>query len=72
MSAAIGALPVLLRGIVGHRKEYLQELAVSDLSRIVSDLDRFGVAGEAGADDLVMGGYRVAAGESGQHPIDAV
>ena len=56
LRADIRSLPVQLRRIVRHGEEYLQELAIADSLRIVGDLDRFGVAGGAGADGRVAGG----------------
>src|SRR6266850_2214428 len=38
LRSAVRSLAVQLRGIVGDRKEYSQELAQGDLRRIVSDL----------------------------------
>ena len=52
----IGPLPVELRRIVRCVEEHLEQIAVRDLRRIVSDLHRFRVPGRPGTHDLVLRG----------------
>ena len=54
LRADVGSLLVELRRIVRDREEDLEQLAVRDARRVVDDLDRLGVTGPAGADDLVV------------------
>src|ERR1700691_4828506 len=61
----IGALIIQFGRIVRNREINLQNLAVGNLLRIVSDLNRLGVTGPFGADHLVMGGFLLAAGIPG-------
>jgi hypothetical protein len=59
---AVGTLAVELRRIVDDREEDLQQRPVAHLLRVVRDLHRFGVAGEAAADHLVHRGLLGTAG----------
>ena len=60
----IGSLAVELGGIVRHRKEDAQQLAVGDLGGIVDYFDRLGMAGGLGGHLIVGGGRSGAAGIS--------
>ena len=53
MFATIGALRVEHGGIGYHRKENLHQLSIADLAGIIDDPNRFGVIGQACADQLV-------------------
>jgi hypothetical protein len=72
LRALVRALAVELGRIQRNREEDAKQLPISDLGRIVDDLDRLGVAGFAGADGLVFGGLgraaRVAGGRA-DHPL---
>src|SRR5208282_3676426 len=58
LSSRIRALSIQLGRIVGDEKEYLQQVVVRDLRRIVSDLHRLGMSGRSGADGFVVRGVR--------------
>ena len=47
LAAHVGPLAIQLRGVVGHREEHLQQLAVAHPGGVVGDADAFGVAGSA-------------------------
>jgi hypothetical protein len=75
LRADVGLLPVELRRIVGDREVHLQQRRVADLLRVVGDLHRFGMAGHAGADQLVASRFLRAAGVAGHrldHAFDAL
>jgi len=61
LRADVRALAILLRGIMNDAEENHQKLAVSDARGIVDDADAFGVAGRAGADEVVVRIFDVAA-----------
>src|SRR6185369_1993659 len=65
LRARVRPLAIELRRIVRHREVDLQQLAVRDLLRIVSDLHRFGMAGRARAHGFVIGRFLLAAGITG-------
>src|SRR5437660_5023400 len=65
LSAFIGALTVQLGRIVRNREEHAQQFSVGDLRGIVDDLNRFGVAGVAGAHQLIFGSLSLSAGVAG-------
>ncbi len=70
-----GPLPVQLRRVVRDREIDLQQLAVSDLRRVVGDLHRLGVARRAAADRLVVRRLLLAARvarDGFQHALDAL
>ncbi|MNT35263.1 hypothetical protein D3C72_1712850 [compost metagenome] len=71
MRAAIRALAVQLRGVVGHGKVDLQQFSVADLLGVIRDFNRFGVAGAAAADGVVVGRLRRAARVAGYGIADA-
>ena len=68
----VRALAVELGGVVGHGEEDLEQLAVAHLGGVEAHLDGFGVAGAAGADDVVVGRVGGAAGVARGHVQDAV
>ena len=72
LRAVVGVLAVQLRRIVHDREEDLQQRAVAHLLRVVGDLHRLGVAGEAAADQFVDGGLLGAAGIARHRLDDAV
>ncbi len=49
LRTAIGTLAIQLRRVMRHREKYLQQFAIADLRRVITDLHRFGMAGIAAA-----------------------
>jgi len=70
-AALIGALAVEGGGVVGDGEKDLQQLAVTGLGRVVGDLDRLGVVGALGADDVVLRLFLRAAAVAGDDFDDA-
>ena len=72
LSSLVGALAVEFGGVVDDGEEHFEQLAVSDLGRVVGYLDGFGVAGSASANHFIVSGVPGAAGESGDGRLNAL
>src|SRR5271170_2315341 len=55
LGTLVRTLPVQLRRVVRHGEEYFEQLAESDLGRVINDLDRLSMSGGSATDLFVAG-----------------